>query len=234
MDKDPVEDAGVLVAELFPHAAWAVVTGSVLTGLRTPGSDLDIVVRLPDGDPDTPHRASRHFRGWPVELFVHDGETMAHYLARELPERQPTLHRMIATGTAVAGDPAEPQAECARVLAAGPRPLTRAEIDRQRYALTDLIDDLTHAVDAAERITITATGWVAAGDAALRLGNHWVGRGKWLLRELRDMDPELAGEWLAAAGSAALTVDFAREVLGRSGGPLFDGYRATGERPRSA
>jgi hypothetical protein len=234
MGADPVVDAEALVEELFPHAVWAVVTGSVLTELRTSGSDLDIVVCLPDGDPDAPHRASRHFRGWPVELFVHDGETLAHYLAGELRDRRPTLHRMLATGVAVTGDPAALRAECARVLTAGPRPLTQEEIDRERYALTDLIDDLTHAVDAAERITITATGWVAAGDAALRLGNHWAGRGKWLLRELRDMDPELAGEWLTAAGSAALTVDFAREVLDRAGGPLFDGYRAAGVRPRSA
>jgi hypothetical protein len=211
-----------------------VVTGSVLTELRTAGSDLDIVVCLPDGDPDTPHRASRRFRGWPVELFVHDAETLAHYLALELPERRPSLHRMIATGVAVAGDPGGPRAECARVLAAGPPPLTREEIDRQRYALTDLMDDLNHAVDVAERITLTATGWMAAGEAALRLGGHWVGHGKWLLRELRDMDPELAGEWLTAAGSATLTADFAREVLGRAGGPLFEGYRAAGKRPRRA
>jgi hypothetical protein len=206
----------------------------VLTGLRTAGSDLDIVVCLPDGDPDAPHRDSRHFRGWPVELFVHDGETLPYYLGRELPGRRPTLHRMIATGAAVAGDPAEVRAACARVLAAGPGPLTQEDQDRRRYALTDLIDDLTHAVDAGERLTLTATAWVAAGDAALHLGGHWIGRGKWLLRELRDMDPELAGEWLAAAGSAARTVDFARAVLDRSGGPLFDGYRAAGERPRSA
>jgi hypothetical protein len=234
MGADPVADAGALVAEVFPHAVWAVVTGSVLTGLRTPGSDLDIVVCLPDGDPDAPHRAARHFRGWPVELFVHDGGTLSHYLARELPDRRPALHRMIATGAAVTGDPAALRAQCARVLAAGPPPLPREEIDRGRYGLTDLIDDLTHAVDPGERTTLTATGWVAAGDAALRLGSHWAGTGKWLLRELRDMDPELAGEWLAAAGDAALTVEFARRVLDRAGGPLFDGYRAAGERPRSA
>jgi hypothetical protein len=234
MDADPVVDAEALVAELFPHAVWAVVTGSVLTELRTAGSDLDIVVCLPDDDPDAPRRESRHFRGWPVELFVHDAGTLAFYLARELPAGRPTLHRMVATGATVAGDPAEVRSACARVLAAGPRPLTREEIDHLRYGLTDLIDDLSHAVDVAERITLTATGWIAAGEAALRLGGHWVGRGKWLLRELRDMDPELAGEWVAAAGSAARTADFAREVLRRSGGPLFDGYRVAGERPRSA
>ena len=233
MSRDPVADARALVAEVFPRAVWALVTGSVLTELRTPGSDLDVVVCLPDGDPDAPHRASRHFRAWPVELFVHDGETVRHYLARELPGRRPALHRMIATGVAVAGDPSEIQAHCARVLAAGPRPLTAAEINHQRYALTDLIDDLSHAVDAAERITITGTGWVAAGMAALRLGGHWTGHGKWLLRELRDMDPELAGEWLTAAGSAALTGEFAREVLRRAGGPLFDGHRVAGDRPSS-
>jgi predicted nucleotidyltransferase len=57
------------VAELFPYAR-AVVTGSVITSRRTPGSDLDIVVVLPDHDPTAPHRASRHWRDRPVELFV--------------------------------------------------------------------------------------------------------------------------------------------------------------------
>ena len=76
-DRDPVIDARELVLELFPGARWALLTGSVLTEHRTGGSDLDIVVVLPDGDPLAPHRSSRHHRGWPVELFVHDEATLA-------------------------------------------------------------------------------------------------------------------------------------------------------------
>ena len=61
--------------------------------------------------------------------------------------------------------------------------------------------------------------------------NHWTGNGKWLLRELRDLDPTTAERWLAAAGDAAAIEAFGTETLDRFGGPLFDGYRATAPRP---
>jgi GNAT superfamily N-acetyltransferase len=228
---DPAGDARALVRERFPRAVWALVTGAVMTADRTPGSDLDVVVLLPDDDPQAPHRESLHFAGRPVELFVHDRTTLEHYLAKELPGRRPTLHRMVATGTPVAGDPREAREHCAAVLAAGPGPLPPDEADHVRYRLTDLLDDLVHAVADDERTAITGTGWVAAAECALLLGGHWVGQGKWLLRELRDMDAALAARWLAAAGSPGPLAGFAREVLDRAGGPLFDGYRAAGERP---
>ena len=63
---DEVAAAGALVAERFPAASWAMLTGSVLGPQRTAGSDLDIVVLCEDG-PGC--RESVHFSGWPVELF---------------------------------------------------------------------------------------------------------------------------------------------------------------------
>ncbi|MCA2213942.1 GNAT family N-acetyltransferase [Jidongwangia harbinensis] len=234
MQQHPVDDARALIAQRFPEAVWAVVTGSVLTDRRTPGSDLDIVVQLPDGDPAAPHRASLHFRGWPVELFVHDRDTLAHYLARELPGRRPTLHRMVATGVPVAGDPGEITARCAAVLAAGPGPLPDAATRAERYALTDTLDDLVHATDPGERTAIAGAAWVTAGEAALRLGGHWVGRSKWLLRELHDLDPALAAEWLAAAGDPDRIAALLRRLLDQAGGALFAGYRVPGERPADA
>jgi hypothetical protein len=78
---------------------------------------------------------------------------------------------------------------------------------------------------------VATTAWIAAAQQALMLGEHWVGGGKWLLRELRDLDDDLAGHWLAAHGDAEATAAFVREVLDRAGGPLFSGYRVPGERP---
>ena len=89
--------------------------------------------------------------------------------------------------------------------------------------LTDLIDDLAHAVDAGERIVIATALWTETARAALAFAGRWIGTGKWLLRELRELDPRLATEWLTARDSPA---PFAERVLGRAGGPLFDGYRA--------
>lgn len=231
MNKNPVLDARDVVAELFPQARWAILTGSVITSARTAGSDLDIVVLLPDGDPQAPHRDSRRYRGWPVELFVHDEQTLRHYLTTELASRKPHLHRMVGTGVALTGDPEVWRERCAKVLAGGPPPLTDEERDRARYGLTDLLDDLAHAADPGERAVIAAEAWTAAGGCTLRFAGRWIGSGKWLLRELRSFDPVLAEQWLAAQHDPAAIADYIDRLLERHGGPLFEGYRAAGQRP---
>jgi hypothetical protein len=227
---DPLADATDLVADLFPQARWAILSGAVLTTRRTPGSDLDIVVLLPDNDPEAPHRDSLRWRDWPVELFVHDEASLNHYLAKDLPARRPSLHRMIATGVAVTGDAKEVQTRCAEVLAAGPVPLSDAEREHLRYQLTDLLDDLTHVTEPAERVVIAGVLWSTSALQMLALNNHWRGTGKWLLRELQDLDAELADRWVAAYGDPAATAAFAEHVLDQAGGPLFAGYRVAGER----
>lgn len=165
MNRSPVLDARELVLELFAHARWALVTGSVTTDQRTPGSDLDIVVLLPDGDPAAPHRSSRYWRKWPVELFVHDATSLAEFLNKDLPVRRPTLHRMVAGGVLVMGDRSEAtriKAYCAEILARGPSPLTATEREWARYRLTDLVNDLVHVRDPGERLVISTSTWTCA------------------------------------------------------------------------
>jgi len=238
MDRDPLDDARALARERYPQAVWAVLAGSVLTAHRTAGSDLDIVVVLPLGDPLAPRRESLVFRGWPVELFVHDDETLDWWLAKERLQRKPTLHRMVC-GTPVVGDPADRREACRALLDAGPEPMAPAQLEAARYGLTDLLDDLEHATDPGERLVIAATLWTNAAHGALVAANHWDGTGKWLLRELRGLEENLDGDggqgladrWLAAHRDPAAIEAFAREVLDRLGGPLFDGYAAAAPRP---
>jgi hypothetical protein len=231
--RDPVADGRDLIAELFPQVRWAILAGSVITAARTAGSDLDIVVLLGAADSRAPYRESRRFRGWPVELFVHDEQTLAHYLAEELAVRKPTLHRMVADSVALVGDPSRRQARCGVVLSSGPTPLTPAERELGRYGLTDLIDDLVHASDPGEKSVIAATLWTSVARQVLEFAGHWPGNGKWLLRELRALDHDFAARWLAAQGDSAAIETMAREVLDqRMGGPLFEGFHAVGERPR--
>lgn len=217
---DPLSTARDLVIARFPDAAWALLTGSVLSSHRTAGSDLDIVV-VREAGPG--FRESLHFQGWPVELFVHTPQRLAESLAREFAARKPSTHRMLAEGVPLVGDPGELPARCARILAGGPSPLTPAERDKLRYGLTDLLDDHRHAVDPGERTVIAAALWTAAAQAALASAGRWISSGKWLLRELRELDPALAARWLAAREDPAA---IAAEILARAGGPLFDGYRA--------
>jgi hypothetical protein len=219
-EMDPLRDARDLVTERFPDATWALLTGSVVTPHRTAGSDLDIVV-LHETGPG--YRESLHFRGWPVELFVHTPQRLAAFLDSELAARKPSTHRMLAGGVPLIGDPGDLPARCARILADGPAPLTPAERDWLRYSLTDLLDDHQHATDPGERSVIAATLWFDTAQTALAAAGRWAGTGKWLLRELRELDPALAERWLGARTDPAA---LAAEVLARAGGALFDGYRA--------
>jgi hypothetical protein len=217
---DPLSAARAVVAERFPDAGWAILTGSVLGPHRTAGSDLDIVVLREDGPG---FRESLHFDGWPVEIFVHTPARLAEILERELAARKPSTHRMIARGVPLVGDPGAVRARCARVVADGPPPLSEAEHDRLRYGLTDLLDDYRHAADPGERVVLATTLWVEAARAALAFGGRWISHGKWLIRELREWDPAFADRWLAARDDPAPLVE---QVLAGAGGPLFDGYRA--------
>lgn len=231
--KDPIETARGIVRELFPDARWALLSGSVVTSHRTPGSDLDMVVVLPDEDPRVPCRDSQHIRGWPVELFLHDAQTLAKHIARARPQRRPDLIRMIATGVFLGGrddEAMEVQAECAAILAAGPAPLTALERESLRYRLTDLLDDLTHVSDPDERTVIATTAWATVAEKAPLLGSRWAGDGKWLLRELRGYDSALAARWLAAHGNPEATRGLLRDLLDHAGGPLFAGHRVVGTR----
>ncbi|MFL6113138.1 MAG: nucleotidyltransferase domain-containing protein [Catenulispora sp.] len=231
MDRDPIADARALIRERYPQALWAVLAGSVLTAHRTAGSDLDLVVVLPPGDPLAPRRESLVFRDWPAELFVHDEQTLEYWLGKEFAARKPTLYRMVGAGVALVGNPAEWQEHCRRVLEAGPGPLPGTQRDLARYRLTELLDDLAHATDPGERQVIAATLWSDAAFQALAAASCWKGYGKWLLRELRALDAELAERWLRARADEAAVAALAREVLNRLGGPLFDGYHAVAPRP---
>ena len=161
-----------------------------------------------------------------MELFIHDRKTLDHYLAKDITGRRPTLHRMIAGGVPLLtpdADLDEVQARCLAVLAEGPLPLPADELAWARYALTDLLDDLVHSTDPGETAVIAADAWQATADLALDGARHWRGRGKWLVRELRDLDPAFAHRWLVARHRPEAILALAREVLQTVGGPLFEG-----------
>jgi hypothetical protein len=226
---DPLADARALVAGTFPDAVAAFLGGGVLSARRTATSDLDIVVVLPG--PPAPFRESLRWRGWPVELFVHDRASVGRYFASDAARRKPSLARMVADGTVLTGsaEVVESITELARaVLAAGPPEPTAAELQLRRYGLTDLLDDLAGSTDAGETAVICWTIWTQTAELALLLAGTWLGGGKWLLRELRAADPALAAELVAAMGDPALLTAAADKVLDRAGGRFWAGYRAAG------
>lgn len=226
---DLVELAHHLVAERFPTARAAVLGGSVSAGRATATSDLDIVVVV-DGPP-APFRETIRVDGVPVELFVHTEESLIYWFARDRDAGSCTLAHMLATGLPLAGDHVQRVQEQARAqVAAGPAAWTPQHLQYRRYALTDALDDLMDAEDVDERDVVAGQVLVMAAELALGSRGAWLGRGKWLLRRLREQDNRLAGELLAGHRRAVATGDptglvaAADHVLDAVGGRLTEGF----------
>ncbi len=238
-----VEDARALVAHWFPEARASWLGGSVVLGSATPGSDLDVTVLLPG--PPAPFRDARRYRGWPVELFVHTETSLGHYMRRDVRAGRPTMARLVGHSVVLSdadGSGAQWRQTAQMLLAAGPPALTGDELASLRYAVTDLLDDVTHAHDAHERLVGSALLAEESAHLLLHGAGHWWGRGKWVARELADLDERDGTSWrgrheqalvTAAAGDVSLLLAFADEVLARNGGPLFEGHRLAGIDPGS-
>jgi hypothetical protein len=171
-------------------------------------SDLDIVVLL-HGTP-APYRASFRHGDWPVELFVHTEATWCAYVDREIRKRRSPLLWMCADGLLLLdtdGVGARLAAEAKRLAAAGPPVVPAEEIDDCRYAITDLLDDLSGSTDQGEQLFIATELARRTGELALAMGGSWNGGGKWLARRLQTTAPGLGTRLHHAV----------REVLGGAG-----------------
>lgn len=229
---DLVALARRIVAERFPHARAAVLAGSVAAGRATATSDLDIVVLA---GPEDRVREAIRVAGVPVELFVHTDESVAYWFERERAEGGCTLAHMLATGLPLAGaEVPQLQESARRHLAAGPPVWTAELLEYRRFALTDALDDLAGATDAGERDVVAGQVLVMAAELALGSRGAWLGTGKWLLRRLRENDPELADQLLAghrsavAIGEVSELVRVCDTVLDGVGGRLTEGFARRG------
>jgi hypothetical protein len=236
---EPLAAARSLVAHRYPEATQAWLSGSVVLGGATPTSDLDITVLLEDADV---HRESLVHDGWPVELFVHSEESIRHFVAKDLQRRRPTMARLVATGVQlVEGDGgARVREECAATVGAGPGPLPGADLDLARYTLTDQLDDLAGAGTGLMLDAIAVDVWHGTAELRLAAAGWWGGQGKWLARELEELDeaegssigPRLhAALHAALAGDPGPLTEVADEVLDRVGGRLWAGFHQAASLP---
>lgn len=238
MDERPSapDAAGAIAGEHYPTADVVILAGSVAIGRATPTSDLDMVVVSLDDD-EAPFRESFTEMRWPVEAFIQTPDSLRGFMRMELADRDRSTTRMVSSGIVIrdrAGLAGELRAEALRMIQAGPPAADEDELRLRRYGVTDVLDDLRGDPDGEEAL-LTATD-LARGAAELHLtiAAAWLGTGKWLLRELRETDPAFADRFVSAlrahaGGDAAPLIRLAENVLERSGGSLFDGYRASGK-----
>lgn len=239
---DPVSAATAFVAEQFADARAAFLGDGVLGPLRTPTSDLDVVVVLgpaseePDR-PRPPYRETFEHAGWITEAFVHDDASLREWWERDAARRVPSLIRMVAESVVLhdaAGVADGLRLEAAGLLAAGPAPADDDELAARRYALTNLLDDMAGCDDEAELGYLAGAVLREVGELALLVAGEWLGSGKGLPRRLAAHDPDLlerlvnGQRHVVVYGDTAVLHKTAVDVLVRAGGALLVGYRASG------
>jgi len=222
--------ADALVRERFPEAVAALLGGSVARGQATATSDLDVVVIRREGA--AVYRETLDRQGRPAEVFVHTAESLRTMFAWDRANGVPTMASLCADALVLLdldGSAGRVQGWARETIAAGPRPASAAALAVQRYAVTDLLDDLLDRDDPDERLTVAAQLHLQAAELLLTADGQWRGKGKWLPRHLRASHPELGGGLLAAYRTLAAggpPTDYAAAVtavLTHCGGPLREG-----------
>jgi len=224
-----------LTEQHFPEAGSAFLGGSAAAGAATDSSDLDVLVVLSEAHTDASFVETTTYEGQLVEAFCYGPVALENWLEKGRRERRPVLDRLIGDGIALSDsdESRRLQAAAREVLLAGPAPLSGEEQGLRAYSLSAVLDDLVDATDPGERFVLSATAWREAAELALLVDRRWLGNGKWLLRELRRLQPDQFGlaAW-ASTGQQDLTnlAAACRSVLEASGGYLQEGF-IRGKRP---
>jgi predicted nucleotidyltransferase len=229
MVNDAAEVARRVVAEQYPDARAAWLGGSVVRGDASSTSDLDITVLL--SGPPAPMRRSLEYGGWPVELFVHTEDSLAHFCDKDQQRRQPSMMRLVGESVVLLdtdGSGARLRQDGLDKVAAGPRALTPPELDLLRYGITCLLDDLADAATDDVRTALASMLWQDAARLLLTGSRHWSGTGKGLLRELKAYDEQHGSDHAHALVAGVRDTDALVEevhgILDQFGGRLFAGF----------
>jgi hypothetical protein len=228
----PLFVAKELFETRFSGADVAFMAGSVVRGEASTYSDLDLVVIYPKVEYAS--RESFTHRDWPVEVFVHDPETLKYFHNKvDALDGRASLYEMIYEGLEVPGpSPISDNLKelAARSLSEGPRPLTPTEIEDRRYMITFLLDDIREPKSRDEVFATSATLFNEVADFYLRSRGLWSASGKSLIRRLKKADAGFARRFvesfdqLQTQNQPQRLIDLVSEVLAEHGGFLFEGY----------
>lgn len=234
MRPDPIETAKQALALYYPGSLGAFVGGSVIAGMGSATSDIDIAV-LYDNSFNAVHRFSTTLDGWPVEFFVHNETAQDFYFEQDRLKGMCVMPTLVGHGVVIPEEHShllDRQKLALEIIRAGPSTLLKSDIELRRYVLTDLLDDLVGASDLGERNATLVRLHNELGDFYLRGKTQWSGVGKALIRKLTEYDPEFSGQFVstfeAAFSGASLDglLTLADNILEAHGGRLRDGYRS--------
>ncbi|MCD7035221.1 nucleotidyltransferase domain-containing protein [Metabacillus sp. GX 13764] len=229
---EPLEAAVKFVDLHFPSCSGAILAGSVIRAEGSSTSDLDIVIF--DEGLKSAYRESIVEFGWPIEVFAHNLTSYRDFFDSDCKGGVPSLPRMVSEGIIIAdmGVVLPIKQEAEDILEKGPEKWTEEGIRAKRYYISDTLDDFIGSEDRAETLFIAGILGFQLHEFHLRMNQQWIGKGKWIMRALKNFDETFAVKYAAAfesfysEGKKEPVICLADEVLAPYGGRLFDGFSA--------
>lgn len=197
---EPLATIQKLIKERYVEAKAVFWAGSVSQGEGTSASDLDLVIVFEEVA--NAYREAFIYHGWPVDAFIHDLDTLRYFCGKlEACDGKPALITMILQGQEILAQNSvsmEAKAIAAEALANGPGAWDQAQIDKERFLITDIVDDIKSPKNKEEQITSAVHLFEPLLQFYFRGQKKWAASGKSLMRLFKKENPELAKEWVSA------------------------------------
>lgn len=232
---DPKKALAHLCENKYSNANAVFWAGSVATGSGyTNRSDLDIVVVFEKIE--NAYREAFSYEGWKIDAFIHDIETLR-YFFEEIDGKSgiPALPQMVLTGILITSP--SPLSEeiktlASKIIEAGPPIWSNEQLDRSRFFITDLLDDIVCPRNRATQIASAARLYELLAEFYFRAQNKWRASGKTILQYLKKHDYDFASQYRDAFedvfkyGHTQKLNELILKILEPYGGLLWEGYRA--------
>jgi hypothetical protein len=236
MRKPPLQTIQKLIQERYSQAKAVFWGGSVAKDFGTTASDLDLVIvyeHLP-----AMYREAFIYDGWPIDAFVHDSETL-HYVFEESRTGSGISGSiyMVVHGrevTALTNFSENIKKLALHYLSLGPTPWDENHINKERFFITDVLQDIICPASRNEQIASAAWLYAALSQFYFRANNKWCASGKSIVRYLEQDNSELAQKFIHSfddvfkTGSSARLETLVKEILEPFGGLLWDGFKSEG------
>jgi aminoglycoside 6'-N-acetyltransferase len=231
---EPLPNIQKLIKERYPDAKAAFWAGSVSEGRGTRASDLALVIvyeSLPHA-----YREAFIYDSWPIDAFIHDLDTLRYFFEESRTGNGISgLCYMILNGREVTNPSVfseNVKTLAQEVLNAGPATWDQEQIHKERFLITDVLDDIKYPAGRDEQIASAAWLLEALGQFYFRSQNKWCASGKSIIRYLKSDNPDLALEFTQAfeglfqTGDSAALELLAKKILEPYGGLFWNGFRS--------
>ncbi len=217
----------------YQGADAILVSGSVVRGEATAHSDLDLVVLFPHVE--RAYRESFFHKGWPVEAFIHDADTLRYFFDHvDKHLGRATLAEMVVEGHEIPNSTPltdQMKVRAQKALQDGPPDLSADDLQDRRYQISEILDDMREPRNRQELVGTATLLYNELADFYFRTRHGWTGTGKSLVRRMKRTDAVFARKFTEAfddlflTGQSQRVIVMAEELMSEHGGLLFEGYR---------